>query len=182
MIRALLHATRVRTMIVTVVVSLVAAYLTQGVSLGVGLRAPLLSTWLAVLVISVVGVVPLTRAFGRLEDTFPRKYALRVLRAALTGLGVGAAAIVLLVLDPTVRLTTALAGLAALGFLAGAFVGDRTPIVVLVVGAGLIMMDHLVMDHPVSGSLMSFGLPKVALVLLGSAAVYVVWQRDPQNS
>jgi hypothetical protein len=127
-----------------------------------GPGTPVQTTWLLLLGVVVLSNLPLYPSFGLLEQTFARARLNRTGRAAVAAALVTTAAVVVAAAAVTVVIWFIL--LAALCLLAAFATADKSWAVVLLVGAGTIGFDHMMISSPISRAMDTIGLPTAICV------------------
>jgi len=157
MTRAWLRAYRAGPAIAGTTLLCVVSVLTKQATIPMGPGAPVRTTWLLLLGVVVLSNLPLYPSFGLLEQTFARARLNRTGRAAVAAALVATAAVVVGAAALTVVIWFIL--LAALCLLAAVATADKSWGVVLLVGAGTIGFDHMMISSPVSRAMDTVGLP-----------------------
>lgn len=175
MIRTVTSAARLGPAAAIVVLFLGGAVITSGYSIGLGLGTPLLTSWLSALAVASACVVPLAATFPNLEGMFIRLPAAKSIRLGLASALAGPAFAVFATLDPMSALPLGLALFLAFGFLCAALAPEIAPLITLAFGGATVMVDHLVLNHPISSVLTRAGLPAASVILILTATFYVLW-------
>lgn len=156
-------------------VLVVVLWVTRDQSVGLG-SAPVRVRWLVMLAVAVLATAPLVPAFGEQEHSAVRPVAAAAVRAS-GGLGTSVVGFIGAVLtgDRHDVLLVWFILLTALGVCAAALLPDQAWLVVLVVGGGSVLADHMALDLPVSRLVEPVGLPPACAILVLATGLYLGW-------
>lgn len=143
-------------------------------TISVGSPIPIRTTWFMFLGIVVLSSLPLYASFGLLEHTFARARLNRVGRAAVPAGLVASAAAVVGIGTGTLDVVIWFILLAALSLLASVATADKSWAVILLVGGGTILFDHMVFSSPVSQVMDAIGLRNAIFVYALAWLVFVL--------
>lgn len=158
MTRAWMRAYRATSAITGTAVLCVGSLLFAPNTISVGSPIPIRTTWFMFLGIVVLSSLPLYASFGLLEHTFARARLNRVGRAAVSAVLVATAAAGVGTGSGTLDVVIWFILLSALSLLASVATADKSWAVVLLVGGGTILADHIILSSPVSQAMATFGL------------------------
>ena len=141
----------------------------------VGVRVSM--TWFMFLACVVFQSLVLGPAFGLLEHSLPREGLNRCLQgAAFLGLCAGPALLVAYVLRTEALLQWYLL-LCALAAFSAMLLGERAWLPILGIGAGSILIDHLLISSPVSQWALHVGTGNAVAAALGLTVMYAAFPR-----
>lgn len=135
---------------------------------------PIATTWFLSLGLIVVSALPLSDSFALLEATFARSRLLRTIRAAVVAICVGAGAACLVATTTAPGIVAWLFLLAAVTVLATIALGPRALFLTLAVGAGSIIVEHWVINAPVSTAATAIGTPLAAALFASSLVLFAM--------
>jgi hypothetical protein len=170
---ALARAYRILPATVGVVGLCAATTVTGARSVGLG-GVPVRALWFLMLGVAVFGTLPLSGAFGALEGTFGRSTTSRLLRGGWHAAVVAGAAALATRESVDRALTVWFVLLSALGCACACVRAEAVSLVLLAVGGGTILIDHLVQYYPISQVMARVEPWSGALVYLVGLGLYVL--------
>lgn len=172
-IAVVFRAYRVLPVTACVAVLLVAMVAKSEAAIGFG-GVPIRWMWFLMLAVAVLGTLPLVPAFGVLETTLVRAKGSRGLRAAWHFGGTAAATTIAVARSPDLGMLVWFVCLSAVALGCATVQPEAGVLLLLAVGGGTILVDHLVLNDPVSRAMAGLGLWWAGAIYLSSVAGYLL--------